>query len=242
VAYTPAEAKKELAKVYVHTGVELVKLYGPSALVIGSSIASMITSHNIMRGRNVALAAAYTAVDTSFKEYRNRIKERFGEELDKEIRYNLKEKEVEETVVDENGNEVVVKKTVKAMDDEYIPSEYAFFFDETCSGWTKNSEANKAFLLNVQNWCNEKLQSRGHLFLNEVLDELGAQRTRAGNEVGWWYDKNGVDCGDNYVDFGIFEQNGSRYDEAKRRFVNGHERSILIDPNVDGPILSRFPG
>ena len=201
----------------------------------------MLKSHNILRKRNVALASAYAIVDKSFKDYRGRVIERFGQELDKELKYNIKTKEIEEIVVDENGKEKPVKKTVKTID-AYSPSEYAFFFDETCSGWTKNAEANKTFLLQVQNWANEKLQNQHHLFLNELLDMLGAPRTRAGNEVGWLYDEDGVVCGDNYIDLGVFDQCGvERYDERKRAFVNGAERSILIDPNVDGPILSMLP-
>lgn len=239
--YTEADRKKDISIMYAKTGVAVAKLYAPAVFVEALSLGCMLKSHNILRKRNVALASAYAIVDKSFKDYRGRVIERFGQELDKELKYNIKTKEVEEIVVDENGKEKPVKKTVKTID-AYSPSEYAFFFDETCSGWTKNAEANKTFLLQVQNWANEKLQNQHHLFLNELLDMLGAPRTRAGNEVGWLYDEDGVVCGDNYIDLGVFDQCGvERYDERKRAFVNGAERSILIDPNVDGPILSMLP-
>lgn len=239
--YTDMDRKKDLTIMYAKTGLEVAKLYAPAVFVEAVSLGCMLKSHNIIRKRNVALAAAYATVDKSFKEYRGRVIERFGQELDKELKYNIKTREVEEIVVDENGKETPVKRTVKTMDD-VIQSEYAFFFDDTCSGWTKSAEANKTFLLQTQRWANEKLQAQGHLFLNELLDMLGAPRTRAGNEVGWVYDKDGFACGDNYIDLGIFDQCGiERYDERKRAFVNGHERSILLDPNVDGPILSTLP-
>jgi hypothetical protein len=55
--------------------------------------------------------------------------------------------------------------------------------------------------------------------------------TKAGHEVGWVYDeKNPV--GDNFVDFGIYDL----YNERARAFVNGYERTILLDFNVDGVI------
>lgn len=239
--YTERDRKKAITILYTKRGLELAKLYAPAVFVEVISLGCMLKSHNILRKRNVALASAYAIVDKSFKDYRGRVIERFGQELDKELKYNIKTKEVEEIVVDEDGKEKPVKKTVKTID-AYTPSEYAFFFDDTCTGWVKNAEANKKFLLQVQGWANEKLQSQGHLFLNELLDMLGAGRTRAGNEVGWMYDKDGVVCGDNYIDLGIFDQCGvERYDERKRAFVNGNERSILIDPNVDGPILAMFP-
>ena len=238
--YTDVDRKKALAITYVQTGLEVAKLYAPAAIIGVSSLGCILTSHNIVRKRNMALAAAYATVDRSFKDYRGRVIERFGKELDKELKYNIKEKEVEEIIIDEEGNQTTVKKTVKVAGP--LHSEYAIFFDETARGWTKSPEANKTFLLGVERWANEKLQSQGHLFLNEVLDELGVDRTRTGGEVGWLYDENGIECGDNYVDLGIFDQCGiERYDERKRAFVNGKERSIILDPNVDGPILSKLP-
>lgn len=111
-------------------------------------------------------------------------------------------------------------------------SPYAVFFDETSAVWTKNSECNKLFLLRTQDLANLKLKARGYLFLNEVYDMLGLPRTRAGQLIGWIYDdRNPV--GDNYVDFGIFNDRNSS-------FVNGFEKSVLLDFNVDGNILDRL--
>lgn len=111
-------------------------------------------------------------------------------------------------------------------------SPYAAFFDEQSAAWTKNPECNKMFLLQQQNFANEKLRARGYLFLNEVYDMLGLPRTRAGQLVGWCYDEHNP-CGDNYVDFNIF-------DDHNREFVNGFEKSVLLDFNVDGNILDRL--
>lgn len=232
--YSLEDSKKDLALVYVQTGVKFVKLYGPSVLLGALSITGILTSNNILRKRNVALAAAYATVDKGFKEYRGRVVERFGKELDQELRYNIKAKEVEEKVVDENGEEKTVTKTVKtASVNEH--STYARFFDESCAAWEKNAENNLYFLMCQQDLANQQLQARGHLFLNEVYDMLGLPRTKAGQHVGWVYapnDKNHF--GDNFVDFNIHEW----HDERKRAFVNGYERVILLDFNVDGDIAS----
>lgn len=227
--YTPEDQKKDLTIVYTKTGIELVKLYAPAVIVGALSIASIVSSHRILRKRNVALAAAYATIDQSFKEYRGRVIERFGKELDRELKYNIKSKEVEERVVDEDGHEQIVKKTVEVGE----PSDYARFFDETCTGWEKNAEFNLTFLKLQQSYANEKLKAQGHLFLNEVYDMLGMQRSKAGNVVGWIYDPNHPER-DSYVDFGIYDL----CDERKRAFVNGYERSILLDFNVDGDIWS----
>jgi hypothetical protein len=194
------------------------------------SIVGIVSSHNILRKRNVALAAAYATVDRGFKEYRGRVVERFGKELDRELKYNIKAKEVEETVVDEKGKEKKVKKTIEVADINEC-SDYARFFDEYCAGWDKNPEYNLMFLRMQQAHANDVLKERGHLFLNEVYDMLGINRTQAGNIVGWVYDKNDP-LRDNYVDFGIYDL----HNDKARDFVNGRERSILLDFNVDGNI------
>lgn len=229
--YTVEDSKKDLTIVYAQTGVKLVKLYAPSVILGTLSIGAMLTSNNILRKRNVALAAAYTAVDKSYKEYRGRVVERFGEQLDKELKYGVKAEEIEETVIDEKGKEKKVKKTINAVNPDNI-SDYAKFFDDGCIGWEKDPELNLVFLKKQQAWANELLRSKGHLFLNEVYDMLGIPRTKAGQVVGWIYDeKNPV--GDNFVDFGIYDTN--RLENVN--FVNGYERTILLDFNVDGNIL-----
>lgn len=231
--YTEEDSKKDLAIIYLRFGLKFAKLYGPSILLGAVSITSILASHNIMRKRNVALAAAYTAVDKSFKGYRSRVIERFGEELDKELRYNIKAKEIETTVTDENGEEKVVKEVVQVADDNpTLYSDYAKCFDNGCTGWTKNAEMNLMFLRRQQDWANERLKARGYLFLNEVYESLGIPRTKAGQVVGWVYDDKNP-SGDNYVDFGIY----NIHNEQARDFVNGIERSIWLDFNVDGNIL-----
>ena len=229
--YFEEDAKKDLALVYAQTGIKFVKLYGPAVVLGAASIGCMLTSHKIMRKRNVALAAAYTTLEKGFKAYRGRVIDRFGEEMDRELRYNIKAKEIEERVVDENGNEKTVTKTIDVMDPNHY-SPYAIVFDDGNTGWDKDPELTKYFLIQQQNYANDLLKSKGHLFLNEVYDMLGAQRTKAGQCVGWYHDEKSP-TGDNFVDFGIFDI----YSPKARDFVNGYEKVIVLDFNVDGNIL-----
>ena len=229
--YTKEDSQKDLAIVYAQTGLKLAKLYAPSVLLGAASVTSILVGHNILHKRNLAMAAAYTAVDAGFKQYRGRVVERLGEKMDKELLYNIKAKEIEETVVDENGKETTVKTTVEVADPSSL-GYYTYVFDETASGWQRDAEDNKFFLLRQQDYANEKLKSKGYLFLNEVLDMLGIQRTRAGQVVGWMLNGDG----DGYVDFGIFD---IRRPE-NRQFVNGLEKSIWLNFNVDGDILHNF--
>ena len=237
--YTEDVMKKDIAIVYIQTGVKFAKLYAPSVVLGALSITSILAGHNILRKRNVALAAAYATIDKSFKEYRGRVVERFGKELDHELRYNIKAKEFEEVQTDDKGKEKVVKNTVQVSELNEV-SDYAKFFDEGCNGWTKDPEANLLFLKKQQTYANNRLKANGYLFLNEVYEMLGIPRTKAGQVVGWIYDeKNPV--GDNYVDFGIYDTNkNTKWANANKDFVNGYERSILLDFNVDGDILNNI--
>lgn len=231
--YTPEDSKKDLTIAYTQTALKLVRLYGPAVVLGGLSITAILSGYNITKKRYVATAAAYTALDNSFKEYRGRLIDRFGEELDKELKYNIKSKEVEEIVVNEDGTEAVVKKTVDVVDvaDPNNISPYARFFDDGCTGWDKNPETSLWFLKLQQDFANEKLRRRGYLFLNEVYEMLGIPRSSAGCVVGWIYDEK-CPNGDNFVDFGIFDVTKPK----NRDFVNGYERAILLDFNVDGDI------
>lgn len=237
--YSEKDEKKDLAIVYTKSCVNVAKLYGPSILVGVLGVTSILAGNNVLRKRNVALTAAYTAVDSSFKKYRERVVERFGEAVDRELKNNARKEEVEIVETDENGEEKVVKKAAYVVSPSDI-SEYARFFEEYTvddkgnkiknTYWTSNNEYNLMFLKKAESFANDKLRINGYLFLNEVYEMLGIPKTKAGQVVGWVYDeKNPV--GDNYVDFGLYKDNLSYSD-----FVNGYDPAILLDFNVDGNI------
>lgn len=232
--FTPEECKKEVIAVYTKTGIELTKLYAPAVAVIGISLSAILASNGILRNRYLATSAAYATVSQGFKDYRGRVVERFGEELDKELRYNLKAKEIETKVIDKDGNETTVKETVHSIEDptRVMASTYARFFDEWCAGWDRCAEYNLVFLKQQEQWANDKLKAQGYLYLNEVYEALGIPKTKQGQVVGWVYDEEHP-IGDNYVDFGLTDI----YNEGVRDFVNGRESRILLDFNVDGIIL-----
>ena len=228
--YTEEDAKKDLTINYVQTGVKVAKLYAPAVAVGVAGVGCVLASHDIMKKRNVALSAAYLTVDKSFKEYKQRVVDRFGEEVEKEIRYGIKAEEIVETVVDEEGNETTVTETVKTMNPT-LYSDYARFFDEASPCWQNDPEYNLMFLRAQQQYANDLLRAKGRLFLNDVYEMLGLEKSKAGQIVGWVYDRENPN-GDNFVDFGIYDMSKERV----RAFVNGYETNILLDFNVDGNI------
>ena len=230
--------RKELTSVYIRSGASLAKIYAPSALMATMSLTSILASHKIMKNRNVALGAAYAAADMAFKEYRQGVVKRFGSDADQEIRHHVEE--VKEIITDEKSGKTRedVLKTAPKKEAIYNPqnkySEYARVYDEASRYFESDLEPefNLMFLRQRQQWANDMLRTKGHVFLNEVYDSLDLPRSKAGQIVGWVYDPNNP-TGDTYIDFGIYDLT----DPAKRRFINSDEPYIILDFNVQGNIL-----
>lgn len=220
--YSEEDRRRDVTIIHVRSAVEIAKLYAPAVGVGVLSIAALTKSHQILNQRNAGLAAAYTALDRAFKDYRQRVINKHGEEDDRNFRYKTEEVEVEDT----KGK----KKTVtRASGTGHSP--YARFFDQLCGDWNPDPEYNLYYLRCQQNYLNDMLRARGHVFLNEVYDRIGVPRSKAGAVVGWVMSDDGST--DNYIDFGIFNDTQNW---MVRDFVNGREGSILLDFNVDGVI------
>ena len=222
--YSEADRRRDISLIYTKTALQVAQIYAPAALVGVASIVALTRSYHILNGRNAALMSAYAAVDQAFRQYRERVVSELGEEQDRIFRHGSEEVDILDS---ETG-----KKTTVARVAPGSPSMYARFFDEYSSSWCKEPEYNLVFLRAQQNYANDLLLSRGHIFLNEVYDMLGLSRSSAGAVVGWVVSPNDSD---NFVDFGVFTGN-----QGSRDFVNGREGSILLDFNVDGVIWDRI--
>jgi hypothetical protein len=199
---------------------KIVKLYAPAVLVGGAGIVCLAGSHMQLTKRNNALAAAYSGLSAAYASYRDRVRDEVGEERELELYHNVKTEDVEI-----NGETF----TIKTIDPNKL-SMYAVIFDESNSNFKKDAELNRIFIRCQQNYFNSLLQIRGHVFLNEVYENLGFDHTTPGSVVGWVLS----DEGDNFIDFGMF-------DAASSRFVNGWERAIVLDFNVDGVMFNKIP-
>lgn len=224
--YSEEDAKQDGIVVRTQTALKIAKLYAPAIAVGVVSIGCFTGSHVILNRRNVALTAAYGAVDKAFREYRGRVVDELGKEKDREFRFGVVEREI---AVDTDDG--VAVKTVKGDDPEFAKknngrSMYAVCFDEGNRNWRPTWGHNQMFLRSQQQYAQDRLNSKGWLSLNDVYDSLGFEKTRAGQVVGWV-----VGNADSYIDFGIVDNHDGI------RFVNGDERSVWLDFNVDGMIL-----
>jgi hypothetical protein len=217
--FTDEERERVVAVVYVKGALKIGKLYGPSIALGAASIAALAGSHVQLTRRNAALSATLALVSKAYDDYRFRVRQELGDEKELSLYRGIVEKE--ETV---DG-----KKQISKIGDPTRHSPYARFFDEMSINWEKNAEINRIFVQCQQSYMNQLLHARGHVFLNEVYDALGLERSQAGAVVGWV--RNGD--GDGYVDFGMFVPDNAR-------FVNNMERSCLLDFNVDGVIYDKI--
>ena len=111
---------------------------------------------------------------------------------------------------------------------ELRTSPYGFKFDENSAGWDRSREGNIYFLKLTQDYLNDLLKHRGHLFLNEVYDRLDIPRRAIGQCVRWIYNENNPNS-NSFVDLDIFNERN-----------NNNENVFILDPNVDGYILDKI--
>lgn len=221
--YSEKDRSKDLTLIYIQTAAKFTRLYAPAIVLGVASVACLTQSHRIQRQRIAGLTAAYAVLDRSFKEYRQRVTDEFGEKKDRELRFGTDE--VTKTVEGKNG-----KKTVKTKVIGSTGSMYARFFSDNNPNWSPQPEYNVAFLRSQQNFANDRLRTKGHLMLSDVYDSLGMERTPASTQVGWLWNKGN---GDQYVDFGIWTDASM---SAFLDFATGRENGIWLDFNVDGVI------
>lgn len=217
--YSEKDRVKDKTVAYSHAAVDITKLYAPAIALGVISVACLTQSHRVLTQRNVALTAAFAGVEKALESYRDRVIAEVGPEREAKIWQPVEKVDM----IDETGKKVKVD-----MPTADGGSPYKAIFDETNVNWNRADDYNQLFINAQQNYANDLLRARGHVFLNDVHDMLGLERTKAGQIVGWVANGNG----DNYIDFGVFNNI-----HKGMRFVSGDERSIWLDFNVDGNVL-----
>lgn len=223
--------RQDKAVRYLKTTGSLAKLYAPTIAVGTLSLACILTSRNIMQKRYLGVVAAYNGISAAFEEYRKRVRDEYGDDLDKHFRYGTTYDEL--PVYDENGKKTKEKEQVEKTETGMVmqTDDSCRFFDSSNPNWDKNPTFSMMWLRGQQNILNDILHTRGHVFLNEVYDALGFPHTPQGAVLGW------IDGeGDNCIDFGLYDPNK----ESVRRFVNGVDNVIILEFNHDGVIWDKI--
>lgn len=217
--YTKEDGEKDKAITRIETIGKVTKAFAPAVIISLASYASIVNGHRILKKRNVALMAAYATLQKTFENYRSRVADRFGAEVEEQIRKGQIVK------TDEEGNTVVVGTYERENEEDY-----SRFFDKFSCYFSDDHDENVIFLKAQERYANDLLVSKGYLFLNDVYEILGLSRTKAGQVVGWIYDpENGE--GDNYVSFGLHDN---------KDFLAGFSDVPLLDFNVQGVIWDKI--
>jgi hypothetical protein len=225
--FTERSAKRLHATVTLKGLVKVTKLYLPAISLGVAAVTCLTVSHNQLSRRNAGISAALAATERALDSYRNRVREAYGEDREMELWRGEHTETV--PVLDDEGRETKSTKKVKKGGGH---SPYARIWGrDTSTEWSPQPEYNLAKLRSIQEWGTMQIGHKGHLFLNEILDELGLERMPAGQIVGWMAKKYGGK--DGYVDFGIMEPGEEiRFFD----FLTGDEEHILLDFNVDGEV------
>lgn len=221
---TKREYQKGLLRVYTDSAIRFTKLYGPTVVLGVTSASSILVGHKILRGRHLATLAAYSGLMDQFQAYRGRVAQTLGEDVERGI-YDGAYGQWE-------GKKPIEQELTPVFENDETPSYLRPWFDETNRNYTKHAQANYYFLKSVQAHMNHLLQHRGHVFLNDVLDALGMERSSEGSIAGWLYDGDG----DDFIDFGFM----ASVDPHTVAFKNGVETTVRLNFNIDGTIWDRI--
>lgn len=227
--YSTEDFQLDLAKIYGRRIGKLIRLFGPAIIVETLSIASIVGGYKILSARNVALGAAYKLIATGFKTYRQRVVKDLGDEKDREYRFGILNEDVQAVKIDDvTGKKKKVTERRLLSTEE--PSDYARYFTDKNPEWRHDEIHRMHFLRTQQKFANDLLNIRGHVFLNEVYDLLGFDRTPAGQVVGWVKDN---PAGDGSIDFRIWAKGTDMLVNQENPMT-----AIFMDFNVDGVVYN----
>ena len=206
-----SEDKKAVGKAYLRALGRMTKLYGPTVACMGVSIGTRIGSYKSLKANNIALAATASGIANKFAEYREKIKEKLGEEKENEIY-----KESEEELKKDPQKDV---KTPYVLNDLSVP------FTPANKSWEKDPGSCVGYLLTVQSYMNAKLQRCGTVFLSDVLKELQFEPEHLSKEMLMMSRVYGWTTGNlekpAFVSFGISDEHGNLFPDTIEARNNG---------------------
>lgn len=202
---------------------ECARLYALPLALGGASLFCFFKANGILKGIALESAAMAAAANADLKKYRDNVVETFGEKVDKDMRFGVKEEEI----TNEDGTTEKVELASRNHESIYVK-----YFTRTNPYWDADPRNIQYWFECQQRTANNLLRGRGRkgLTLNEVYSMLGFETTPAGMVCGWIYDKANP-VGDNKVLFDITR--------VKIRNENGSiEEAYAVDFNVDGNIYN----
>lgn len=241
--YSVRDGRKDLFKVYLKTGGRLVKLFLPTALLLGTSVASALGSHKILSDRNAAAMAAYELISNSYEAYRGRVRNKIGEEKEQEL-YEAKDiSPTLGTTTDKKTGEVkpVVKKIFREG------NEFDVVWDECSTEWDRSTSLSLSYIMAKESYLTTVLHTVGHLTYFDALQDMGydvvkrfgEEKAEIFKDNGWVYSDDPKDPAyGTVVSFGVatLDAGGCRNLNARGMAMLRGETNIILHPNIFGYI------
>ncbi len=165
-AYTKTEAVKSAWKCYIPT------------ITVGTIAIVCIFGSNVLnRRQQAALASAYTLVSAAYTDYRNKVKELYGEETHQKIM---------ESIASEKAEKVYISAPSFA-NDSYLDfgdadGETRLFYDSFSNRYFESTIPR---VLQAEYRLNRNFMFAGSSSLNNFYEFLGLETTDFGSTVGW---------------------------------------------------------
>lgn len=137
--------------------------YIPAAVTGVATIACIFGANALNKKHQASLMSAYALLDSSYKDYKNKVGELYGEEADEHVRDELaKDKYEDEDVQVGNGKQL--------------------FYDEFSGRYFESTMAD---VLRAEYEVNRRLSQFAGLYLNDWYDLLDIPRVDYGDYMGW---------------------------------------------------------
>lgn len=219
----------------------LVKAYTPTATGLVVSVILVLGGYRMINGRLVKTAAAYKILEDGFGRYRENVRDEFGEDADWRMLNTIRPERLEAAEKEREANREIEadKKRKKKNHDKRRTAHqevYSKIFDQYSDRWRRSWTPDQVwdYLRQKQREANDMLRIRKHIFLNEIYDMLGMDRTEEGAVVGWILTKSNPNS---FVDFGL----DTMPEDERRRFLTAERNEdirIWLRFNPDGLIYN----
>lgn len=240
--YTEEIANEDIKQIKRSSAKKIVKAAAPTVILALGTLSCFIGADYIRKQRHAALFAASEMTLHAYNEYRKGVIEKYGPEIDRELKYKLYKEETEEEEINpETGRKKKVKREIlRSNYDGY--SQFARLFDECNDLYQKNivningkepsyGVYNLNLIANLEKEANKQLRERGYLTINDVYELLHFEQIKAGRDAGWIWDPNDPTCRNNtHINFGTFR---GKDEEDMRAMYLGIERAFILDFNID---------
>lgn len=227
-----ADAKRRLKTAKRKVFIKGAKIFIVPTLCGIASIALIIGSHAILTNKLAIAATTLNAVESKFKEYRNGVKETYGEEVDRELMHERNMEKKRATVVDaETGEEKDIDVIVSDWREGH--SVYAMAFCKSYCGsmFADNKYYDTQTITNMLDMLKRDYDMYGIARLSKAYDYMHHDITPEALKAGWVKDN---PKGDGYIKIDVIP---TVFEFNPGEFENGY----ILDFNVDGNIEHLIP-